>query len=229
MVGNRTQASFVLRTMRSNYYGRATSQPNPTRSPKRSLKKFNKKSISGAFFTKPKRFRTRPADANHRRPESEPDTEKEHIDQRNFDYAKDEEQTEEETTARDREPVAINGNDIQKAIEVIERDSLAIAQSYNSLFASLRSALSQVTGTSIDHMSCFGDAAGRLQECALDATTKGNRLNEEMKRVPDLAIKLICSMQFIPVVFISLMHYRKELRRAVDALDSAVNTTVRLP
>lgn len=91
------------------------------------------------------------------RPESEPDTEKEHIDQRNFDSAEDEEQTEEETTARDREPVAINGDDIQKAIKVIERDSLAIAQSYNSLFASLRSALSQVKTISVSfvHFMCL--------------------------------------------------------------------------
>ncbi|MCD9639475.1 hypothetical protein HAX54_024045 [Datura stramonium] len=48
-------------------------------------------------------------------------------------------------------------------------------RSYTSLFASLRSALSEVTNTSVDHMNCFGDTAGRVQECALDAATKGNR------------------------------------------------------
>ncbi|KAL7167551.1 hypothetical protein ACSBR2_038085 [Camellia fascicularis] len=32
----------------------------------------------------------------------------------------------------------------------------------------------QVTSTSVYHMRCFNDAAGRLQECALDAATKGN-------------------------------------------------------
>ncbi|XP_027183022.1 uncharacterized protein LOC113781305 [Coffea eugenioides] len=108
--------------------------------------------------------------------------------------------------------------DVLKAVEVVERDSVAIAQSFASLFASLRLALSQVTRTSVDHMSCFSDAAGRLQESALDAATKGNRyinsclrLNEEMKGIDNLASQL------------------KILRRNVDALDSAVNRMVRLP
>ncbi|OMO79535.1 hypothetical protein CCACVL1_13604 [Corchorus capsularis] len=48
----------------------------------------------------------------------------------------------------------------------------------------------EVTGGSVDHMRCFGDAAGRLQESALDAATKGNRLNEEMKGVDSLATQL---------------------------------------
>ncbi|CAI9094083.1 OLC1v1029741C1 [Oldenlandia corymbosa var. corymbosa] len=89
------------------------------------------------------------------------------------------------------------GKEILKAIEVVERDSVAIAQSFTSLFASLRLALSQVTSTSVDHMSCFSDAAGRLQESALDAATKGNRyinsclrLNEEMKGIDNLASQL---------------------------------------
>ncbi|CAN4077720.1 unnamed protein product [Withania somnifera] len=95
---------------------------------------------------------------------------------------------------------------------------MAIAQSYTLLFASLRSALSEVTSTSVDHMNCFGDAAGRVQECALDAATKGNRyinsclrLNEEMKGIDNLATQL------------------KMIRRNVDALDSAVNRLVRFP
>ncbi|CAK9142217.1 unnamed protein product [Ilex paraguariensis] len=55
--------------------------------------------------------------------------------------------------------------DIMKALEVVERDSVAIAESFTSLFTSLRLALSEVTSTSVDHMACFSDAAGRLQEC----------------------------------------------------------------
>ncbi|XP_070011675.1 uncharacterized protein LOC107820849 isoform X2 [Nicotiana tabacum] len=91
----------------------------------------------------------------------------------------------------------INGKEILKAIQVVERDSMAIAESFTSLFASLRSTLSEVTSTSVDHMNCFGDAAGRVQECALDAATKGNRyinsclrLNEEMKGIDNLATQL---------------------------------------
>ncbi|KAK3005762.1 hypothetical protein RJ639_017574 [Escallonia herrerae] len=56
--------------------------------------------------------------------------------------------------------------EILRALEVVERDSFAIAQSFTSLFASLRVALSEVTGQSVDHMHCFSDAAGHLQECA---------------------------------------------------------------
>ncbi|XP_022738587.1 uncharacterized protein LOC111291219 isoform X1 [Durio zibethinus] len=112
----------------------------------------------------------------------------------------------------------LNKSDILKAIEVVERDSLAIADSFSSLFTSLRLALSEVTSGSVDHMRCFGDAAGRLQESALDAATKGNRyinsclrLNEEMRGIDSLATQL------------------KILRRNVDALDTAVNKLVRLP
>ncbi|EOY24747.1 Uncharacterized protein TCM_016259 [Theobroma cacao] len=110
----------------------------------------------------------------------------------------------------------LNKSDILKAVEVVERDSLAIADSFSSLFASLRMALSEVTSGSVDHMRCFGDAAGRLQESALDAATKGNRyinsclrLNEEMKGTDALASQL------------------KILRRNVDALDTAVNKLLR--
>ncbi|KAL3652684.1 hypothetical protein CASFOL_002365 [Castilleja foliolosa] len=65
--------------------------------------------------------------------------------------------------------------EILKALEAVERDSATIAESYSSLFASLRSTLSQATGSTIDHMKCFTDATGRLQERVLDASTKGNR------------------------------------------------------
>ncbi|CAK7335546.1 unnamed protein product [Dovyalis caffra] len=91
----------------------------------------------------------------------------------------------------------LNQGEIFKALEIVERDSLAIADSFTSLFASLRFALSEATSTSVDHMQCFGDAAGRLQESVLDAATKGNRLinsclrlNEEMKDIDTLATQL---------------------------------------
>ncbi|KAJ7944929.1 DUF2365 domain-containing protein [Quillaja saponaria] len=113
---------------------------------------------------------------------------------------------------------SLNKTEIFKALQVVERDSLAIADSFNSLFASLRLALSEATSTSVDHMQCFSDAAGRLQESVLDAATKGNRyinsclrLNQEMKGIDDLASQL------------------KILRRNVDALDSAVNKLLHLP
>ncbi|KAF5734817.1 hypothetical protein HS088_TW15G00310 [Tripterygium wilfordii] len=117
---------------------------------------------------------------------------------------------------RSRPP--INQSELFKALEVVERDTTAIAESFTSLFASLRLALSEATGSSVDHMQCFGDAAGRLQESVLDAATKGNRyinsclrLNEEMKGVDTMATQL------------------KILRRHVDALDVAVDKILRLP
>ncbi|CAA2946050.1 Hypothetical predicted protein [Olea europaea subsp. europaea] len=118
----------------------------------------------------------------------------------------------EETTPYDGQ------KEILKALEVLERDSVAIAGSFTSLFSSLRLVLSQATRTSVDHMNCFGDAAGGLQECVLDAATKGNhyinsclRINEEMKGIESLATQL------------------KFLRRNVDALDSEVNRLVTFP
>lgn len=115
----------------------------------------------------------------------------------------------------ERETLIFNANnqrEILKAIEVVERDSFAIAQSFTSVFASLRLSLSQSTDTSLHHIQCFTDAAGHLQESVLDAATKGNRyinsclkLNEEMKSIDSLASQL------------------KILRRHVDVLDSAVN------
>ncbi|KAI5383710.1 hypothetical protein KIW84_070898 [Lathyrus oleraceus] len=90
-----------------------------------------------------------------------------------------------------------NQREILKAIEVVERDSLAIAQSFTSVFEALRLSLSQSTDTSIHHIQCFADAAGHLQESVLDAATKGNRyINSCLKKI---------------------------LRRHVDVLDSAVN------
>ncbi|KAF4355183.1 hypothetical protein F8388_012958, partial [Cannabis sativa] len=70
----------------------------------------------------------------------------------------------------------INRAEILKALEVVERDSIAISESFASLFASLRVALSGVM---------------------LDSATKGNRyinsclrLNEEMNGVDNLATQL---------------------------------------
>ncbi|XP_062105130.1 uncharacterized protein LOC133816843 [Humulus lupulus] len=112
----------------------------------------------------------------------------------------------------------VNRAEILRALEIVEKDSLAISESFASLFASLRVALSGVTSNSVDHMQCFSDAAGRLQESVLDAATKGNRyinsclrLNEEMKGIDNLATQL------------------KILRRNVDVLDSAVNKLLRIP
>ncbi|XP_015868551.1 uncharacterized protein LOC107405980 [Ziziphus jujuba] len=111
-----------------------------------------------------------------------------------------------------------NRTDIFRAVEVVERDSIAIAESFSSLFDSLRLVLSEVTSNSVDHMHCFSDAAGRLQESVLDAATKGNRyinsclrLNQEMKGMDSLATQL------------------KILRRNVDALDVAVNKLLHIP
>ncbi|ONM23624.1 hypothetical protein ZEAMMB73_Zm00001d006370 [Zea mays] len=53
---------------------------------------------------------------------------------------------------------------VAAAMEAVERDAAAIAESYASLFASLRVALSNVTSTSAENMECLGDVVGRLQE-----------------------------------------------------------------
>ncbi|GJY78587.1 hypothetical protein Tco_0484388 [Tanacetum coccineum] len=85
----------------------------------------------------------------------------------------------------------ISQKDVIRAVEIVERDSIAIAESFSSLFESLRTSLSQlyiittdrlkpgkalppfsggwrghskVTSRSVDHVQCFSDAAGRLQE-----------------------------------------------------------------
>ncbi|KAL0324285.1 UNVERIFIED_CONTAM: Dynamin-related protein 4C [Sesamum calycinum] len=73
--------------------------------------------------------------------------------------------------------------EILQALAAVERDSAAIAESFSSLFASLRLSLSQATSSTVDHMNCFSDAAGRLQECVLDASTKGNRYINSCLRI----------------------------------------------
>lgn len=114
--------------------------------------------------------------------------------------------------------VSLDRKEIFRALEIVERDSVAIAESYASLFSSLRLALSEVTSISVENMQCFSDIVGSVQESALDAATKGNRyinsclrLSEELKGIEDLALQL------------------KTLRKNVDALDSAVDRLVRLP
>ncbi|GFZ06883.1 hypothetical protein Acr_18g0010530 [Actinidia rufa] len=45
----------------------------------------------------------------------------------------------------DSKPTSLDQKEILRALEVLERDSVAIAQSFTSLFASLRLALSEVS------------------------------------------------------------------------------------
>ncbi|RZC57040.1 hypothetical protein C5167_004344 [Papaver somniferum] len=72
-------------------------------------------------------------------------------------------QQEEENTSEESKPL-FDKNEIFKALEIVEKDSMAIAETYVSLFSSLRLILSEVTSSSVDHMCCFSDAAGRVQE-----------------------------------------------------------------
>ncbi|TVU01050.1 hypothetical protein EJB05_53503, partial [Eragrostis curvula] len=65
--------------------------------------------------------------------------------------------------------------EVAAAMEAVERDAAAIADSYASLFSSLRVALSNVTSTSSENMECLSDVVGRLQESALEASSKGNK------------------------------------------------------
>ncbi|EER97220.1 uncharacterized protein LOC8080683 [Sorghum bicolor] len=115
-------------------------------------------------------------------------------------------------------PAPPGAREVAAAMEAVERDAAAIAESYASLFASLRVALSNVTSTSAENMECLGDVVGRLQESALEASSKGNkyinsclRLNEEMRGLESLAMQL------------------KILRKNVDSLDLVVSQLLRLP
>lgn len=84
-----------------------------------------------------------------------------------------------------------------KMVKTVEKDATAVAGSLATLFSSLQSALSEVTGSSIEHMRCHSEAAGLLQDASIDAATKGQRfinaclrLNEEMKTMGSLAAQL---------------------------------------
>ncbi|KAJ7535424.1 hypothetical protein O6H91_12G032700 [Diphasiastrum complanatum] len=97
-------------------------------------------------------------------------------------------------------------------LEAVENDANAVASSFTSLLSSVQSALSQVTCTSVEHMNCHCDAAGHLQDAAINAASKGNRfinsclrLNEEMKGLESLAAQL------------------KLLRQTVDQLENQAN------
>ncbi|VAH45937.1 unnamed protein product [Triticum turgidum subsp. durum] len=97
--------------------------------------------------------------------------------------------------------------EVAAAMEAVERDAAAIAESYASLFASLRITLSNVlvTSTSADNMECLGEVVGRLQESALEASSRGNkyihsclRLNEEMRGLESLSMQLrLCGRSLI--------------------------------
>ncbi|KAG5255000.1 Tyrosine--tRNA ligase [Salix suchowensis] len=65
--------------------------------------------------------------------------------------------------------------EIFKALEIIERDSLAIAGSFTSLFASLRFVLSEATRTSVDHISVCSSAITLRNHSDLDLETKPRR------------------------------------------------------
>ncbi|CAL5082976.1 unnamed protein product [Urochloa decumbens] len=106
------------------------------------------------------------------------------------------------TQAPALEPPAVR--EVAAAMEAVERDAAAIAESYASLFASLRVALSNVTSTSAENIECLGDVVGRLQESALEASSKGNkyinsclRLNEEMRGLESLAMQLFYGRMLI--------------------------------
>lgn len=111
-------------------------------------------------------MKLKPAMESDERGRSEPevpetDVKNEYDGQRNFVTAKDEEQVAEEESNSNREgeaqTAAFNRKDMLKAIEVVERDSLAIAQSYTSLFASLRSALSEVSPSISTQFTTFSN------------------------------------------------------------------------
>ncbi|KAG2240411.1 hypothetical protein Bca52824_090729 [Brassica carinata] len=126
------------------------------------------------------------------------------------------------------EPSPSKQGEILRSLATVEKDSQAIAESFVSLF--LSDQLSEATSSSVDHMSCFGDAAGSsrnwylkkqiqffFNEFCFRCFPKGNRyinsclrLNEEIKGVENVAA-------------------RKHLRRNVDVLDTAVNNLLRPP
>lgn len=99
-----------------------------------------------------------------------------------------------------------------RTLQAVDKDAHSVADSLSSLLSSLQAALSQVTSTSVEHLSCYSEVAGHVQETALDAAAKGNRfinaclrLNEEMKGMSNMAAQL------------------KVLRRTVDHLDNQVS------
>lgn len=100
----------------------------------------------------------------------------------------------------DQRDLRSGSHDLQSTLKLgdaVEDDARAVAKSLTALLASLKSALSEVTGSSLEHMRAENEAAGQVQDVAIDAATKGNRfinsclrLNEEMKGMNGLATQL---------------------------------------
>lgn len=107
------------------------------------------------------------------------------------------ENVDQEVTVQKANEVPPDQRQILEALNEVEKDSVAIEESYGSLFLSLRLALSEVTKIfNWEHMHYFNE--GRLQESAPDAATKGNRflnsclrLKQEPKGIENLAIQLV--------------------------------------
>ncbi|OAE25232.1 hypothetical protein AXG93_2210s1160 [Marchantia polymorpha subsp. ruderalis] len=81
--------------------------------------------------------------------------------------------------------------------DAVEDDAHAVARSLTALLSSLKSALSEVTTSSVANMRLENEAAGQVQDAAIDAASKGNRfvnaclrLNEEMKGMERVANQL---------------------------------------
>lgn len=71
-----------------------------------------------------------------------------HLNGQNFQEEEEEEDAgmaEESKQQQQQQQLSLDQKEIVRALEVVERDSLAIAQSFTSLFGSLRHALSQVS------------------------------------------------------------------------------------
>ena len=60
--------------------------------------------------------------------------------------------------------------DLVMVLQTVKKDAYDVAGSLTSLLSSLRLALSQVFGNSIDDMRFYTDVAGQVQEFAPDAT-----------------------------------------------------------
>ncbi|EFJ35756.1 hypothetical protein SELMODRAFT_438626 [Selaginella moellendorffii] len=76
------------------------------------------------------------------------------------------------------QPVFDSTADVRRAtqlLQAVEDEARDAAGSFCSLVASLREAMSEVTGSTRDHLACYNNAAGSLQNGCIDAATKGNK------------------------------------------------------
>ncbi|KAJ9672637.1 hypothetical protein PVL29_026028 [Vitis rotundifolia] len=73
-----------------------------------------------------------------------------------------------------------------RALEVMGKDSTVIAESFTSLFASLRLALSEVTGGYVDHMRCFSDITGHVAVKVADVELYYKAVHFYLQKHPDL-------------------------------------------